>query len=156
MMTASTQTRINFLHGPAKRPEWARMIRLGGDRVAVLFEELRKSVRKVDGIVERLHYSGREAGWLVQYGVGGVELLTTRISPGLLEVDIPLSPSDSESLLRMRSLSATIKDAIHASASQVASNSIRLPVTNRRGVHSVASLVMAKSRLVAKAARPVH
>jgi len=126
------------------------MIRLGGDRVAVLFEELRKSVGKVDGIVERLHYSGREDGWVVQYDVSGVELMTARISPGLLEANIPLSPADRESLLRMQKLSVTIKDAIRGIPKESESDQVRVPLTNRRTVHSVANLVTAKARLAQK------
>ncbi|MEJ2006768.1 MAG: hypothetical protein P8Z30_01195 [Acidobacteriota bacterium] len=151
MMMASPESPLNFVHGPAKKPEWAQMVRLGGERVAVLFEELRRSVGKIDGIVEKLCYSGREGGWVVQYRVSGVELLTMRIAPGLLEVSIPLSPSEREILPGMRNLSGTIKDAIRGiSNNEVESNSVRVPLTNRRRVHSVANLVMVKARLAQK------
>jgi hypothetical protein len=150
MMMASPESPLNFVHGPAKKPEWAQMVRLGGERVAVLFEELRRSVGKIDGIVEKLCYSGREGGWVVQYRVSGVELLTMRIAPGLLEVSIPLSTPDCERLLLMPNLSKTIKDAIRGISNEVEANSVRVPLTNRRRVHSVASLVMAKARLSPK------
>lgn len=152
---ASNQSQMTFVHGPARRPEWAQMIRLGGDRVAVLFEELRKSLGKVDGIVERLSRSGREAGWAVRYDVSGAVMLTARISPGLLEVDIPLNPSERESLLRTRGLGERIKVAIR-SLNNEDPNLLTLPLTDRRAVLAVANLVRVKSRLALKAATAVH
>lgn len=145
---AFAESSLNPVRGPAKKPEWAQLIRLGGDRVAMLFQELRQSVGTVDGIVERLH--GSEGRWVVRYDLGGTELFTARISPGLLEAVIPLSPSDQARLLRMRSLSGTIKDAVRNSANEAGSNSIRLRLTGRRVVRSFASLVKAKSKLVSQ------
>ncbi|HVB28234.1 MAG TPA: hypothetical protein VNG91_00345 [Terriglobia bacterium] len=151
---AFAESPLNLVRGPAKKPEWAQLIRLGGDRVAILFQELRKSVGTVEGIAERLHYS--EGRWMVRYDVGGTELFTARISPGLLEAVILFSPSERERLLRMRSLSGTIKDAVRSGANEAGSNSIRLPLTDRRKVRSFASLVKAKSKLASMALKPAR
>jgi hypothetical protein len=143
---AFAESSLNPVRGPAKKPEWAQLIRLGGDRVAILFKELRKSVGTVDGIVERLGYS--EGRWVVQYDVGGTELFTARISPGLLEAVIRFSPAEQERLLRMRNLSGTMKDAIRSGKNEAGSNVTRLPLTDRRTVRSFASFVKAKSKLI--------
>jgi len=153
---AFSESPLNLVRGPAKKPEWAQLIRLGGDRVAILFEELRKSVGTVDGIVERLHYSAGEARWVVQYDVGGTELFSAQISPGWLEAGMPLSRSEAESLLVRRGLSGTIKDAIRSGASEAGSNSIRFQLTDRRTVRSFASLAKAKSKLASTALKPAR
>ena len=131
------------------------MIRLGGDRVAILFEELRKAVGKVDGIVERLDYSASEDRWVVQYCAGGTELFTVRISAGLLEAGMGISRSEAEILLGTHNLSGTIKDAVRKGASGTGSNFLKLPLTDRRRVRSFANLVKAKSKLVSSALKPV-
>jgi hypothetical protein len=154
MMTASIESPLNWICGPAKEPGWAQLIRLGGDRVAVLFEELRRAVGKVDGIVERLHYLSGECRWAVQYCVGGIELFAVRISPGTLEVAMPLSRSDAEILLRTHNLSAGMKDAIRRNASGTGSNALRLPLTDRRLVRSFATAVKAKGKLVGTVPEP--
>lgn len=149
-MPASTKSQQNVVRGPAKRPEWAQMIRFGGDRTAVLFGELRKSVGKVDGIVEQLRYSGRESRWVVHYEVEATELFSARISPGLLEAEIPLDRTDLESFLRMCTPGGWIKDAIDGSSNGAATERVKFKLKNRRMVRSFANLVMAKARLAQK------
>lgn len=153
MCAASNESPVNLVRGPAKKPEWAQLIRLGGDRVAILFGELRKSVGSIDGIVESLEYSENEARWVVQYGVGGRELFAARISPGLLEAGMSLSRSEFESLLGMQNLSSAIKEAIRSSKS--AAEAISLPLTDRRTVRLFANLVKVRNKLQLKATRPI-
>ncbi len=151
---AFTESPLNLVRGPAKKPEWAQLIRLGGDHVAILFGELRKAVGQIEGIIERLHYSASETRWVVQYRAGGTELFTVRISPGLLIANMPLSRSEAETLLRMRGLGGTIKNAIRSEAWESGSELLRLPLTSRRLVRSFANLVKAKNKLVSRAAKP--
>lgn len=146
-MTSYTESPLNIVRGPARKPGWAQLTRLGGDRVAILFGELRKSVGKIDGMVERLYYAAAEARWVVQYKVGSVPLFTVRIVPGLLEACMPLSLSECEILLATRSLSETIRSAIRSSASEARLKLVCLPLTDRRKVRSFANLVRAKIRL---------
>lgn len=147
-MASCNESPLNLVRGPARKPGWAQLIRLGGDRVAILLGELRKSVGKIDGIVERLRYSADEARWVVQYEVGSVPLFTVRIMPGLLEGCMPLSLSESETLLATRSLSGNIRSAIRSSASEARLNLVCLPLTDRRTVRSFANFVRAKNRLM--------
>jgi hypothetical protein len=149
MMPSCNESPLNLVRGPARKPGWAQLIRLGGDRVAILFGELRKSVGKIEGIVESLHYAAGEARWVVQYEVGSLPLFTVRIVPGLLEGCMPLSLSECETLLATHSLSKTIRSAIRSSASEARLNLVCLPLTDRRKVRSFANLVRAKNRLSA-------
>lgn len=149
-MLASSESSLSYVHGPAKKPEWAQMIRLGGDRVAILLEELRKAAGKVDGIVEVVLFSGKRGGWVVQYEVESSELFTAHIAPGVLEVVIPLSRSEIKSLLRIRNLSGNIQEAIRQSSDGSATARVEFELMNRRRVHSFANLVMAKARFAQK------
>lgn len=149
-LMACTESPLNLVRGPAKNPEWAKLIRLGGDRVAVLFYELRKSVGTIDGIIERLHHSERESRWVVQYDLGGTELLTVRISAGRLEAAVPMNESDVENLIQTRDSRGTLEEASPASARQGESSPFRLGLRDRRGVRSLVRLVKAKHRLVSK------
>ena len=151
-MTA-TESPLNLVRGPAKKPGWAQLVRLGGDRVAILFDELRKSVGRIDGIVERLHYSTPEDRWLVQYQAGGVELFTVRISPGLLETDMLLGLSEIETILKLRGLCGTLKNKIRAAAGHPESCSIRFALRDRRTVRSFANLARVKDKLVRNSGR---
>lgn len=64
-MMASTESDRNFVSGPAKRSEWAQMIRLGGDRVAVLLVgKVRESVDKVAEIIGHLPYLGTDGRYV--------------------------------------------------------------------------------------------
>lgn len=142
-----TESSLNLIRGPAKRPEWAQLIRLGGDRVAVLFDELRKAVGKIDGIVERLHFSAGEGRWVVQYSIGGSELFTARILPGSLEALMPLAPSEAEKLIEMPGLGKTFREVVRTKTQGGRSGSINLLLKDNRIVRSFANLVRAKSKL---------
>lgn len=135
-------------HDPSTKPQWAQLSRLGGDRVAILFKELRASLGKIGGITERLHFAGIEEGWVVRYGVGGAELFTARISPGKLEVKLPWESASAERPFRMPQPSAALRRSIQISQD---SNSARICLKNRAAVRSFSSLVLARSKLISKA-----
>ncbi len=151
MTMSSNESPLNLVRGPARKPGWAQLIRLGGDGVAILFGELRKSVGRIDGVVERLHYSAKEERWVVQYRVGDAVLFTAWISPGLLEAGIVLTRSDVERLLRTHNLSGTVRNAIRAGATEQGQDSIRFPLKDRRMVRSFLNLVRAKKSLISNA-----
>jgi hypothetical protein len=146
-LMAFAESSQNLVRGPAKRPEWAQLIRLGGDRVAVLFDELRKSVGKIDGVIERLQYSAEEGRWVVKYSVGGTEFFIVRILPGSLEAVLHLNYSEAEILLQSRALRGPLQNAIRARIQEKAEGLMNIPLTDRRALHSFANLVRAKSRL---------
>ena len=148
MTMLSNGSVLNPVRGPARMPEWAQLIRLGGDGVAILFGELRKSVGRIDGVVERLLYSAREERWVVQYRVGDAELFAVWISPGLLEAGMVLNQLEVERLLRNHNVSGAVKDAIRAGAIRPGQDLIRFHLKDRRRVRSFASLVRAKNKLL--------
>lgn len=148
MIMPSNEFSLNPIRGPARQPECAQLIRLGGDGVAILFGELRKSVGNIDGVFERLHYSARERRWVIQYRVGDEELFTVRISPGQIEAGLALSRSDAERLLQNCKLSGIVRGAIRAGAIDPDHNFVRFPLKDRRSVRSFVNLVKAKKSLV--------
>jgi hypothetical protein len=147
MTMSSNESPLNLVRGPARKPGWAKLIRLGGDAVAVRFGELRKSVGRIDGVVERLHYSSREERWVVQYRVGSAELFIVWISPGVLEAGMALNRSDVERLLRNHSLSGTVKGAIQVGATGTGQGLVRFPLKDRRTVRSFVNLARVKNML---------
>lgn len=148
MAMATTETPLNLVRGPAKKPGWAQLVRLGGDRVAILFNELRKDVGRIDGVVEQLHYLAAEGRWVVRYQVEDAELFTVRIQPGLLEAGVPMSAAEAGALLSTRRLSGGILEALRGCASNADSGSLRLPLENRRAVRSFANFLRVKIRLI--------
>ncbi len=153
MTMSSNESPLNLVRGPARKPGWAQLIRLGGDGVAVLFGELRRLVGRIDGIVERLHYSSREERWVVHYRVGGAELFIVWISPGVLEAGMALNRLDAERLLRNHGLSGTVKDAIRAGATEPGQGLVRFPLKDRRTVHSFVNLARVKNILISNTRR---
>ena len=144
MTSTLPEVRRNPFNDPAKKPQWAQLTRLGGDRVAILFEDLRREIAKVDGIVESLRYSGSEEGWVAEYRADGTTLFTARTFPGVLEATMTFDASTFERLSRSGKLGARMKNAL-----RIAENSgfIRLDLNHSSAVRSFASLVVAKSKL---------
>ena len=69
---------------PNSKPDWAQLTRLGGDRVANLFEELRRRMGVVEGLTEDLYFAGPEEGWAPRYTVGGETVAVAHIRPASL------------------------------------------------------------------------
>lgn len=148
MAMVATQSPLNVVRGPAKKPGWAQLVRLGGDRVAILFGELRKDVGRIDGVVERLHYSAKEERWMVQYRVEDAQLFTVRILPGLLEADVPMSAAEAGALASTGKLSGVIQEALGVCAGGDGANSVRLALKDRRAVRSFANFLRVRIRLL--------
>lgn len=75
----------NPFRDPDAKPSWAHLTRLGGDRVAILFEALRKRVGSIPGLIEDLHFTGPEEGWAPRYCLGEETVAYVHIRPGILE-----------------------------------------------------------------------
>jgi len=146
-MNPFTEFRFKPFYDPSTKPQWGQLSRLGGDRVAILFKELRTSLGKIEGIIERLYFSGVEDGWVVRYCIGNTELFTARISPGSLEVKLPSDFAGPEKPFKIPQLSAALKGAVQNSPS---GNSTRICVRNRAMVHSFSNFVAARSKLLLK------
>ena len=79
---------------PKVRPDWAQLTRLGGDRVAILFEELRRRFGAIDGLIEDLHFASQEDGWVPRYSLDGVAVARVYVGSGSLEATAVLSRDD--------------------------------------------------------------
>src|SRR5579872_1139120 len=112
MKSTPPEVRFNPFNDPATKPQWAQLTRLGGDRVAILFEDLRCQIAKIDGVIESLRYSGPEEGWVAEYCADGTALFTARIFPGVLEVTMVFDGSGCAQLIGSEKLGARMKDAL--------------------------------------------
>ncbi len=128
------ESRPNPFRDPAARPAWAQLTRLAGDRAAILFEELRRQLSRIDGVQEELHYDGAGRGWVPRYRVKENILCGVQISPGLLEARVEL-----ESALRGAALDKGIA-------------SLRLRLSNRSNVRSLAHLAALKNKFSSSSA----
>ena len=143
MTSTLPEVRLNPFNDPATKPQWAQLTRLGGDRVAILFEDLRRQIAKIDGIIESLSYSGSEEGWVAEYRADGTTLFTARIFPGVLEVTMVFDGSGFEQLISSEKLGARMKDALRNAEN---SGFIRLDLNHSSAVRSFANLIVIKSK----------
>ena len=144
MTSTLPEVRLNPFNDPATKPQWAQLTRLGGDRVAILFEELRRQIAKIDGIIESLSYLGPEEGWAAEYRADGTTLFTVRILPGVLEATMTFDASTFERFVSSGKLSVKMKDTLRNAE---ASGFIRLDVNHSSAVRSLANLAVIKSKL---------
>ncbi len=89
--SSDTGTLKNPFCDPNVKPDWAQLTRLGGDRVAILFEELRRRIGAIDGLIEDLHFASQDEGWVPRYSLDGVTIAHAHIGPGSLEVTLCLA-----------------------------------------------------------------
>lgn len=145
-MSMAPESRPNPFRDPAARPEWAQLTRLAGDRAAILFEELRRQLSRIDGVQEELHYDGAGRGWVPRYRVKENILCAVQISPGLLEARVELESALRERLLLWPRVSAEIKQALRGAALDKGIASLRLRLSSRSGVRSLANLAALKNK----------
>ena len=154
-MAAVTPT--DQLRDAAHKPDWARFTRLAGDRAAILFEDLRRRVSRIDGLREELFYdaperaehNGADWGWAPCYCIGPATLFSVFIRPGTLEGVMTLESPLRERLLGSARIAARIKEVIRSAPSATDVVTLRLPLRNSSDVRSFANLVILKSKAVA-------
>ncbi len=122
------------------------MVRWGGDRVTVLFDELRRSLASVEGLNEDLHFLGPEEGWAPRFRVGERTLFVAHIAPGSLEVTMLLGPVERERL-EHATKSRKLKSLLAQAAQRPEGIIIRMQAANSNDVRSFASLVKLACRL---------
>jgi hypothetical protein len=145
-MRMAPESRPNPFRDPAARPAWAQLTRLAGDRAAILFEELRRQLGRIDGVQEELHYDGAGRGWVPRYRVKENILCAVQISPGLLEARIELESALREKLLAWPRVSGEIKRTLRGAALDMGIASLRLRLRNRSDVRSLANLAGLKNK----------
>lgn len=154
-MTIATVQRGDFLKDQTRKPDWAQLTRLAGDRAAILFEELRRRVGAIDGLVEDLFYYGPEKasgteqvywGWAPRYRVGETTLFSVAIRPAVLEAAVTLNGALRERLLESRKVARGIKEAIRGAPVGGDTTRLRVRPSSLAEVRAVASVVLMKSK----------
>ena len=151
-MQAAADTPRNPFRNPKAKPHWAELSRLAGDRAAILFQELRRDIAKIEGLEEDLHYHGPAWGWAPRYRLGGRALFSAHILPGRLEASIELDDALREVSLKSLKVAASLKEAVRAMNSAGVFTALRLPLPNLTAVRAFARLVVIKSKRLISAA----
>ena len=128
--------------------QWAQLTRLAGDRAAILFEDLRRRVGTIAGLVEELHYDGGAERWTPRYRLGENVLFTAQILPAALEATVALDADERISLLGSRQLSSTMKHIIRHTPIVDGHVSVRVRLNSRAAVGAFSNLVAMKSKLI--------
>ncbi|HEV2492248.1 MAG TPA: hypothetical protein VG204_04160 [Terriglobia bacterium] len=145
-MTIATCQIGDFLKDPTRQPDWAQLTRLGGDRAAILFEELRRRVSVIDGLVEELVYQGPELGWTPHYRCGETGLFIVLIRPGALEAVAMLDRPQRERALGSSRVAHRMKQRIESAPLEGEEAHLRVPLARVEDVRAFASLMLLKSQ----------
>jgi len=127
--------------------QWAQLSRLAGDRTALLFEDLRRRVGTIAGLVEELHYDGVAQRWTPRYRLGAEVLFTAHVLPAALEATLTLDAGERLSLLDSHRLSSTMKHLIQQTPLVEGQGSLRVRLNSRAAVRAFGALVAMKGRL---------
>lgn len=138
----------NPFRKPETKPDWAQLTRLGGDRVAILFEDLRARVGRLVGLTEELHYGGTEWGWTPRYRLGNETIFTVHLLPGILEATVEVDAARREKLLASTKLAAGVKAVIRDASPQGGATRARFRLSNGRAVRSFAKFVLMISKFI--------
>ncbi len=140
-------TAENPFFAPKLKPTWARLTRLGGDRVSILLDDFRKRISIIEGLTEELLWDGADKGWAATYSVGGKQLLEAHVLAGSLEVVLRLSTAERDRLLAATRLAAPWKRALAGARDQVSEFVFRISVKSPAQVRSLARLAALINRL---------
>jgi len=130
------------------KPTWAQLTRLAGDRAAILFEQLRDKVSKIDGLREELHFDPGIGRWTPRYLAGQLALFSVVIAPGRLEGRLEIDPRLRDKLITSPRIGATLRTALRDAAPAGPAIALRLPLRNQSEVRAFANLALTKSRWV--------
>lgn len=134
----------NLYRSKSRKPVWSELIRMAGDRAAILCCDLRSRVGEWEDVREDLHYFGPDWGWAPRYRVGGTTLCVIHLLPGKVEVTLPIRKAAESRLLASRQLSVGLKRAIRMTPSHRNKNNeknIRVPLRSAAAVDSVARVL---------------
>ena len=147
---ASAATEISLTQNPFRnanaKPDWAQFTRLGGDRVAILFEELRTSISRIPGLIEELHFYGSEEGWLPRYRVEDRVLLNAQILPGNLSALVELKERQLNKLLNSARVADKVKAWLGTASIREGIALLRVRLSSRADVCSLGNFLVRISR----------
>jgi hypothetical protein len=130
--------------------QWAQLTRLAGDHASLLFEELRKRVATITGLVEELHYDAIAERWTPRYRLGEEVLFTAHILPAALEATLTLDARERLSLLGSRRLSSAMKHLIQQTPMLEGQVSVRVQLNSRMAVAAFSTVVAMKGKLLSR------
>jgi hypothetical protein len=136
----------NPFRNAAVRPDWAQLTRLGGDRVAILFEELRTSISGIDGLIEELHYFGPGEGWLPRYRVDDQIILKVLILPGNLSAMLEFNEPDFIKLLNSAKVAGKVKAWLGTASIREGIALLRVRLASRTDICSLGNFLIRVSR----------
>ncbi|HKS94936.1 MAG TPA: hypothetical protein VJV74_02260 [Terriglobia bacterium] len=148
-MTIATHQIGDFLKDPKRQPDWAQLTRLGGDRVALLFEELRRRVSVIDGLVEELIYQGPEPGWTPRYRCGETSLFSVIVRPGTLEAVATLDRHERQRALGSTRVTRKMKQRIRDAPVEAEPANLKMPLAKLEDIRAFARLMVLKSQKTA-------
>ncbi len=132
----------NLYRSRSRKPEWSELMRMAGDRAAILCYDLRSRVGEWEDVREELHYFGPAWGWAPRYRVGGTTLCIIHLLPGKIEVTLPIGKAAETRLLASRRLSAGLKRAIRMTPpAHRNEKNVRLPLRSAAAVDAVARVL---------------
>jgi hypothetical protein len=147
---ASAATEISLIQNPFRnakaKPDWAQLTRLGGDRVAILFEELRTSISRIPGLIEELHFYGAEEGWLPRYRMDDRILLKVQILPGNLSAIIELDQQALNKLLNSAKVAGKVKAWLGTASIREGIALLRVRLSIRTDICSLGNFLVRISR----------
>ena len=92
-------TAENPFFGSKLKTSWAKLARRGGDRVAILLEDLRKRISVIDGLTEEMAFIEEEKGWAPTYNLEGKTLFSAHVGAASLEVELRMDAAERECCL---------------------------------------------------------
>jgi len=128
------------------KPDWAQFTRLGGDRVAILFEELRTQISAISGLVEELYFCGPDQGWGPRYRLGDKVLLKVQIAPGYLAATVELEEMLFTNFLSSPKIARKIKMWFRTVSIREGIALLSVRLSTRPDICSLAHLVVIISR----------
>ena len=136
----------NPFFGQTQKAGWARLARVGGDRVSMLLDHLRKRVGVIEGLAEEVTFDSAGRGAGAAYSLGDKPLFVAHELPGALEVSVPLDEPERDSLLASKKISTAMRQAIEAADEEAGRYVVRFSVRSTTDVGSVAKWVVRRSR----------
>jgi hypothetical protein len=139
-------TAENPFFGSNPKTSWTKLARRGGDRVAILLEDLRKRISVVEGLTEELVLTSEAEGWAPTYSLEGKILATAHIGAASLEVELRMDAAERERLLASKRLSNTMRRALEGARDETGEFTIRFAIKRPADIASVSRWIVLRSR----------
>ncbi len=135
---------VNLYRGRNRKPEWSQLVRMAGDRAAILCNELRGHLGKLGDVREEIRYYGSELGWMPRYQFGRTTLCRVHMLPGRAEVSVPMDRAAQKNFLSVEKLPVSLRTAIRKVRFPEKIAYLRIPLKSPSTARSVARLLRLK------------